>query len=113
MQFSNPRRHHIYKKSEECIFKGFKIDQNQIKLVRQGHLWTGKWIQEHRKTSKSQIVKAPLMGLKLNPRASESMKISNPRGHNICKKPEECIFKDFKIVLQTFDTDQNQKEITR
>ncbi len=53
------------------------------------------------------------MGLKLSQRISESMQISNPRGHHIYKKPEECIFKDFKIVLHTFDTDQNQKEITR
>ena len=53
------------------------------------------------------------MDRKLNPRVLESMQISNPRGRHIYKKPEECIFKDFKIVLHTFDTDQNQKEITR
>ena len=53
------------------------------------------------------------MDRKLNPRALESMQILNPRGRHLYKKSEECIFKDFKIVLHTFDTDQNQIEITR
>ena len=53
------------------------------------------------------------MDRKMNPRAPESMQISNPRRHHIYKKPEECIIKDVKIVFHTFDTDQNQKEITR
>ena len=53
------------------------------------------------------------MGLKLNLRAPESMQISNPRGHHNYKKSKECIFKDFKIVLDPFNADQNQKEITR
>ncbi len=53
------------------------------------------------------------MGLKLNPRASESMQISNPRGHHIYKKSEEFIFKGFKIVLHIFDAYQKQKEIMR
>ncbi len=46
------------------------------------------------------------MDRKLNPRALKSMQNSNPRGRHIYKKPEECIFKDFKIVLHTFDTDR-------
>ena len=53
------------------------------------------------------------MDRKMNPRAPESMKISNPRGHHNYKKSEECIFKGYKIVLHPFDADQNQKEITR
>jgi hypothetical protein len=53
------------------------------------------------------------MGRKLNPRAPESMQMSNPRGHNIYKKLEECIFKGFKIVLHTSDAYQNQIEIMR
>jgi hypothetical protein len=95
-KISNPRGHHNYKKSEKCIFKDFKIvlhpfnaDQNQKEIASLN------------------------TGLKLNPRASERMQISNPRAHHICKKSEECIFKDFKIVLHSFDADQNQKEITR
>ena len=93
MQISNPRGHHIYKKSEECIFKGFKIvlhtfdaNLNHMRLC----------------------VQAPLKGRNLNPRAPESMQMSNPRGHNIYKKSEECIFKGFKIVLHTSDAYQNQ-----
>jgi hypothetical protein len=53
------------------------------------------------------------MGRKMNPRAPESMKISNLLWHYNYKKSEECIFKDFKIVLHPFNADQNQKEITR
>ncbi len=62
MQMSNPRGHHNYKKSEECIFKGFKIVlhtfkayQNQIEIMRLGHYRTGKRIQEHMKVFKSRI----------------------------------------------------------
>ena len=61
----------------------------------------------------SSCVQAPLMGLKLNPRAPESMQMSNPHGHHIYKKSEECIFKGFKIVLQLSDAFQNQIEIMR
>jgi hypothetical protein len=39
------------------------------------------------------------MGLKLNPRASESMQISNPSAYDIYKKSEAHIFKGFKIAL--------------
>ena len=39
------------------------------------------------------------MDRKLNPRALESMQISNPRGRHIYKKPEECIFKDLKLCF--------------
>ncbi len=84
MQISNLHGHHIYKKSEECIFKGLKIvlhtfnaNLNHMRLC----------------------VKASIMGLKLNPRAPESMQMSNPRGHNIYKNLKAHIFKGFKIVL--------------
>jgi hypothetical protein len=84
MQISNPHGHHIYKKSEECIFKGFKIvlhtfdaNLNHMRLC----------------------VQAPLKGRKLNPRAPESMQMSNPRGHHTYKKSEARIFKSFNIVL--------------
>ncbi len=97
MKISNPRGHHIYKKSEECIFNGLKIvlhtfntNLNHMRLC----------------------VKVCLMGLKLNPRAPKSMRVSNPRAHHIYKKSEECIFKGIKIVLHTFSADQNKKEIT-
>ena len=40
-----------------------------------------------------------LMSLKLNPRALESLQISNPRGKHIYKKSEARIFKGFEIVL--------------
>ena len=59
--------------------------------MREGPFWTEKWIQEQRKLWKN----------------------SNSREHHNYKKSEECIFKDFKIVLHPFDADQNQKEITR
>ncbi len=52
------------------------------------------------------------MDRKMNQKEPESMKISNPREHNIYKKSGECIFKDFWIVLYSFDADQNHKEIT-
>ncbi len=53
------------------------------------------------------------MDRKMNPRAPESMQISNPRAHHIYKKSEECIFKGIKILLHTFDAYQNQIEIMR
>ncbi len=87
MQISNPHGHHIYKKSVECIIK-FK----DIKIVL--HTFDADQNQKEINAIKS------LMGLKLNQRASESMQISNPRGHHIYKKSEECIFKGFIIVLR-------------
>ena len=53
------------------------------------------------------------MGLKLNPRAPESMQISNPRAHHIYKKPKKCILKDFKKVFHTFDANLSHIEIMR
>ena len=94
MQMLNPRGHHTYKKSESRIFKGFKIvlhNLNQIENMRSGLF----------------------LDRKMNPRASESMQISNPHGHHIYKKSEECILKVFKIVLHTSDSYQNQIEIMR
>ncbi len=77
MQMSNPRGHNIYKKSEERIFKGFKIVLHPF---------------DDNLNHMSSCIQAPLIGLKLNPRAPESMQISNPRGHHNYKKSEECIF---------------------
>ena len=53
------------------------------------------------------------MDRKMNPRAPESMQISNPRAHHIYKKSEPRIFKGFNIMLYTFDAFQNQIEIMR
>ena len=98
MQISNPREHHIYKKSDYCIFKGIKIVlhtfdayQNKIEIIRLGHYYTGKRIQEHMKVCKSK----------------------NPHDHHIHKNSEECIFKGIKIVLHTLDAYQNQIDIMR
>ncbi len=84
MQISNPHGHHIYKKSEECIFKGLKIVLHNFN-ANLNHMRL--------------CVQAPLMGRKLNPRAPESMQMSNPRGHHNYKKSEAHIFKGLKNVL--------------
>ena len=63
MQMSKPLGHYIYKKLEVRISKVLKLCF----------------------TSKPDRAYAlrPLMDLKMNPRAPESMQISNPRGHHI------------------------------
>ena len=68
MKILNPRAHHNYKKSEECIFKDLKLCVTS-------------------KTDRAYSLR-PLMDRKMNPREPESMKISNPRGHHIYKKSE-------------------------
>ncbi len=80
MQMSNPRGHHTYKKSEARIFKGFKIvlhNLNQRENMRSG----------------------PFLDRKMDPRAPESMQISNPHGHHIYKKSEECILMILKLCF--------------
>ena len=42
-----------------------------------------------------------------------SMLNLNSREHHIYKESEECIFKDFDILLHTFDANLNQIELMR
>ena len=98
MQIQHSRGHHICKKSEAYIFKGFKIvlhtfdaNLNQIEHIHLGFWWAGQ----------------------MNPIASESIQIHHSCGHPICKKSEACISKCFKTVLHTFDANQKQIKLMR
>jgi hypothetical protein len=80
MQMLNPRGHHTYKKSESRIFKGFKIVLHNLNQIENMH-------------------SGPFFDRKMNPRVPESMQISNPHGHHIYKKSEECILKILKLCF--------------